>query len=53
METIAPFISKLNPDFSFLSEILLYGSKSLEDSENKAMMEATIRFIVDTGRFQP
>ena len=53
METIDPFISKLNPNVSHLSEILLYGSKSLKDDENKAIMEATIQFIVDTGRLQP
>ena len=39
---IYPFISKVNPDPSYLSDILLYGSKSLEDAENKAIMEATI-----------
>ena len=50
---IYPFISKVNPDPSYLSDILLYGSKSLEDAENKAMREATIQFIADTGRLQP
>ena len=53
METIDSFISKLNPNVSHLNEILLYGSKSLEDAENKAILEASIHIIVDTGRLKP
>ena len=52
METIEPFISKLNSNSS-LNELLLYGSQSLEDVENKAILEASLQFIADTGRFHP
>ena len=53
METIDPLISKLNPNILPLNEILLYGSKLLKATENKAILEASIQFITDTGRLQP
>ena len=54
METVNPIIFKLNlhPNTS-LDKILLYGNELLDDSENKAILEATLMFITDTGRFSP
>ena len=55
MATVNPIVSKLNlnPNTSYLNEILLYGNKSLDDAENKAILEATLLFITNTGRLSP
>ena len=53
METIEPFIANLDPNSSHLNELLLYGSQLLKETENKAILEASLQFIVETGRLQP
>ena len=53
MDTVNPIVSKLNPNFSDLNKILLYGSKSLNQAENKTILDATLSFIINTGRLSP
>ena len=53
MDTVNPIVSRLNPNFSHLNEILLYGSDSLDEAENKSILEATLSYIINTGRFSP
>ena len=38
MDTINPIVSKLNPDILDLNKILLYGSDSLDEAENKSIL---------------
>ena len=53
MDTVNPIVSRLNPNFSHLNEILLYGSDSLDEAENKSILEATLSYIINTGRLSP
>ena len=53
LDDINPFIAKLNanpvgPNFV---NILLYGNDSLTIRENKAILESTLAFISNSGRF--
>ena len=54
-EVVNPIIAKLNldPELLHLFRILLYGNESLNDTENKAILEATIMYINNSGRFSP
>ena len=53
LEDINPFITKLNtnPEDPNFDKILLYGNDSLAIHENKAILEATLTFINNSGRF--
>ena len=53
MDTVNPIVSRLNPNLLHFNKILLYGSESLNQAENKAILEATLSFITNTGRFSP
>ena len=53
MKTIKPFTANLDLNSPQINELLLYGLQSLKDTENKAILEASLQFIADTGRFQP
>ena len=52
METVNPIVLKLNlhPTTSFLNDILLHGNESLDNAENKSILEATLLYITSTGR---
>ena len=53
LEDINPLIGKLNlnPDDQNFVTILLYGNDSLAIHENKAILESTLAFINNSGRF--
>ena len=38
-------------DFLFTSELLLYGMNTLSDAANKQIILSTIKFLVDSNRF--
>ena len=40
-----------NPSNELLSQILLYGSKDLPADSNREILQGTISFIRETGRF--
>ena len=52
-EDINPFIRNLsmNPDDQNFEKSLLYGNENIAIHENKAILEATLKFIKDSGRF--
>ena len=53
LDDVNPFIAKLNVnpvDPNFVN-ILLYGNDSLTIRENKAILESTLAFISNSGRF--
>ena len=52
METVNPIVLKLNlrPTPSCLNDILLYGNESLDNAENKSVLEATLLYNTSTGR---
>ena len=52
-EDINPIVRKLNlnPEDQNFNKILLYGNDSLAIHENKEILEATLTFINNSGRF--
>ena len=51
LEDINPFIRQLNLNPEDFVKLLLYGNDSLAIHENKAILEATLTFINNSGRF--
>ena len=48
---IRPFVQINSLSNNILVEILLYGDKDFSDDVNKTILELTIKFINETGRF--
>ena len=48
---IRPFVQIKGLSNNILVEILLYGDKDFSDDVNKTILEFTIKFINETGRF--
>ena len=54
METVKPILSKLNlniDDNPVLTQFLLYGNKALNPAQNQGILNATLTYIRNTGRF--
>ena len=53
MEKIQPFVSNLPniSEHSTLCKVLLYGSKTLTPAQNKEILNTTLTYICNTGRF--
>ena len=54
METVKPIFSKLNlniDDNPVLTQFLLYGNKALTHAQNQGILNATLTYIRNTGRF--
>ena len=53
LETVTPILDKVNSDLndSLLEKVLLYGDSNLNPSQNKIILDSTLNFIQETGRF--
>ena len=54
METVKPILSKLNLNIDnnpALTQFLLYGNKALTHAQNQGILNATLTYIRNTGRF--
>ena len=52
MDIVDPFVSILpNVSDSSVTNILLYGSRALNPTQNKEILNATLEYVQNTGRF--
>ena len=51
VELIRPFIQITDLSNDSLTQLLLYGDQDLTDDLNRNILELTLRFIYETGRF--
>ena len=51
VELIRPFIQITDLSNDSLIQLLLYGDQDLTDDLNRNILELTLRFIYETGRF--
>ena len=49
--TVTPNLDKINLNDSVLEKVLLYGDRNLNPSQNKIILDSTLNFVQETGRF--